>query len=109
MNTTELIEAARKHTGLSDFGDPKALEGLDILVKASNEEARLSPAGVMRWRETLTTVLVNRLRIVDYLRQRRIGSAPSRLIVSVVPVRGRPKTNIGFSTGRCSSSGLRLR
>lgn len=70
MNTTDLIDAARKHTGLSDFGDPKALEGLDILVKASNEEARLSPAGAMRWRETLTTVLVNRLRIVDYLKRK---------------------------------------
>ncbi len=70
MNTTDIIDSARKATGLSDAGDPKALEGLEILVKASNEEARLSPTGAMRWRENLIGILANRLRIVDYLKKK---------------------------------------
>ena len=67
MNTAEILDSARKATGLSDFGDAKALEGLDVLIRASNEEARLSPAGAMRWKETLTSTAISRLRIVDYL------------------------------------------
>ena len=70
MKAADIIEAARKLTGLSDHGDPKAIEGLKVLVMASVEEARLSPAGMMRWRETLTGIMVNRLRIVDYLKKK---------------------------------------
>jgi hypothetical protein len=70
MNTTDLLDSARKATGLSDFGDPAALEGLEILAKASTEEARLSPAGAFRWRENLIGILCNRLRIVDYLKKK---------------------------------------
>jgi hypothetical protein len=70
MNTKDLLETAKKATGLSDFGDPAALEALEILVKASTEEARLSPAGAMRWRENLVSILCNRLRIVDYLKKK---------------------------------------
>ena len=67
LSATHILDAARKATGLSDFGDPKALEGLERLVEASNGEARLSAAGGYRWMETLIGIAVNRLRIVDYL------------------------------------------
>lgn len=70
MNAAELIDIARRTTGLSDLGDPKAIEGLDILARASTDEARLSPAGAMRWRENLIGILCNRLRIVDYLKRK---------------------------------------
>lgn len=70
MNTADIIESARRATGLSDLGDPKALEGLEVLVRASNDEARLSPAGAMRWKETLIGIAINRLRIVDYLKRK---------------------------------------
>ena len=39
---------------------------------------------------------------------RRAGSEASRLITSVVPVRGRPNTNNGFSMGASRSSGCCL-
>jgi hypothetical protein len=42
-------------------------------------------------------------------KQRRPGSALSRLMVSVVPVRGRPNTKSGRSIGRSSNSGCSLR
>ncbi|MDP9140975.1 MAG: sulfotransferase [Pseudomonadota bacterium] len=69
MNAAELIAIASKTTGLTDLGDPKAVEGLEVLARASTDEARLSSAGVMRWRENLIGILCNRLRIVDYLKK----------------------------------------
>lgn len=69
MNTAELIEKAKKATGLSDLGDPKALEGLEVLAKAASEEANLSPAGGARFAETIYSILCNRLRIVNYLKK----------------------------------------
>jgi hypothetical protein len=69
LNAEELIAKARAATGLTDLGDPAMFEGLKILVKASVEEARLSAAGAPRWEGYLVGILVNRLRIVDYLKQ----------------------------------------
>src|SRR3546814_6775029 len=43
MQAQHIIAAASAATGLSDFGDPAALDGLERLVKSSNEEAQLSP------------------------------------------------------------------
>jgi len=69
MKTDEIIEKARAATGLTDLGDPAMLEGLEILVKASVEEARLSAVGAPRWEANLVGILSNRLRIVDYLKK----------------------------------------
>jgi Sulfotransferase family len=44
------------------------LEGLERLVKASNEEAQLSAAGAPRWQTSVIGTLANRLRIVDHLK-----------------------------------------
>jgi hypothetical protein len=49
MNATDLIDKARAATGLADFGDSTVLEGLEILVRASGQEANLSTAGAQRW------------------------------------------------------------
>src|SRR3546814_21084730 len=38
MQAQHIIAAASAATGLSDFGDPAALDGLERLVKSSNEE-----------------------------------------------------------------------
>ena len=69
MDTAQLIDKASRHTGLSDLGDPRALEGLEILLQSARTQAQLSPAGAMRWQENLFNILCNRLRIVDYLKQ----------------------------------------
>jgi hypothetical protein len=69
MNTGDIIEKARAATGLHELGDPAVLEGLEVLVKASNEEARLSETGAARWQANLVSVLSNRLRVVDHLKQ----------------------------------------
>ena len=69
MELDQIIAKARDATGLSDLGDLAALTGLEILVRASNEEARLSATGAARWEQSLVGTLSNRLRIVDYLKQ----------------------------------------
>jgi hypothetical protein len=69
LNVTDIIDKARIATGLSDLGDPAVLEGLEILVKASTEEAHLSAAGAPRWEANLVDILSNRLLVIDYLKQ----------------------------------------
>ena len=69
MKVADIIDKARAATGLSDLGDPAVLEGLEILVRASNEEAHLSEAGAPRWEANLVSFLSNRLRIVDHLKR----------------------------------------
>lgn len=49
MEVETIIANARAATGLEDLGDPAQLEGLAVLVKASNEEARLSTRGAAMW------------------------------------------------------------
>lgn len=41
----ELIAAAVERTGFEDFGDDSFREGLEILVRALGEEARLNARG----------------------------------------------------------------
>jgi hypothetical protein len=69
MRVDDIIAKARAATGLSDIGDPTALTGLDLLVRASNDEAQLSDVGAGRWESNLVSTLANRLRIVDYLQR----------------------------------------
>jgi hypothetical protein len=69
LQLSDIIEKARAATGLTDLGDPAVLDGLELLVKASNEEANLSAAGAPRWEANLVGILSNRLRVVDYLEQ----------------------------------------
>jgi len=60
-----LLERAQRSTGLSDFGDPAFREPLSRLLRAYEEESRLSPVGrVIAQRDTLRT-LENRLHLVE--------------------------------------------
>lgn len=69
MRVDEILAKAKSATGLSDFGDPSALEALDVLVQATNAEADLSEAGAQRWEGMLINNAMIRLRIIDYLKQ----------------------------------------
>jgi len=67
VEVEQIIANARAATGLTDLGDPAMLEGLEVLVRASNEEASLSERGAPMWEASITAYLTNRLKIVDYL------------------------------------------
>jgi Sulfotransferase family len=68
LDTETLLTAARDQTGLSDFGDPTFREGLEVLVKALNSEAKLTEAGEGRVAASITATLAQRLQVEDYLK-----------------------------------------
>jgi len=56
-----LMDAARAHTGLSDFGDPWFETPLQVLLEAIAGQARLNPAGQWAARQQFVKVLADRL------------------------------------------------
>ena len=69
LDVGALVAAAQRKTGLSDFGDGRHREALEVLVTSINAEARLTPVGCLIQRSRLVGALVQRLRIEDLLRQ----------------------------------------
>jgi hypothetical protein len=65
----DLLEAARAGTGLDDFGDDSFREGLERLVRALRDEAKLSALGQDVMRGRIVMLLENRLRIEDWYRR----------------------------------------
>lgn len=71
LDTRKLVAAARRKTGLSDFGDEWFLEPLDMLVRSINREARLTPVGMAVQKTRIVSALSVRLRV-----ERLIGRRP---------------------------------
>ena len=69
LDVDALRAAARRKTGLDDFGDDGHLRALEVLVESINDEARLTPTGRLLQRSRLTGALVQRLRIADLLQR----------------------------------------
>ncbi|MYC18809.1 MAG: sulfotransferase [Gemmatimonadales bacterium] len=64
-----MVAAARRRTGLSDFGDEWFLEPLEVLVESINAEARLTPLGATIQRARIVSALAIRLRAARLLRE----------------------------------------
>jgi Sulfotransferase family len=62
ISADDLLEQARRDTGLSDFGDLTFDEGLRVYVDALNREARLNRLGMITVRTEIVRMLSNRLR-----------------------------------------------
>lgn len=88
--TAQLLQAAREATGLSDFGEPSFHEGLDILVKSLNHEARLNAMGEGGFTAQLTDHLVQRLQVEDWFV--RHPEIDDELIVAPLIGLGLPRT-----------------
>lgn len=58
-----LLNAARRKTGLDDFGDPSFRDRMRLLIDALEHEARLNPFGRFIVRQNLVRFLENRLKI----------------------------------------------
>ena len=69
LHSGRMIAAARRRTGLSDFGDEWFLEPLEILVESINAEARLTPLGATIQRSRIVSALAIRLRAEHLLRR----------------------------------------
>lgn len=64
-----LLESARKRTGLRDFGDLSFLPRLRLLIDALNNEADLNPIGRLMQRQSLSSILRDRLYLQDLLKR----------------------------------------
>jgi hypothetical protein len=65
LNADSLIAAARRKTGLQDFGDASFRAGLEVLTRALDTEAHLHPLGRLIMRQRLIGLLVVRLKAQD--------------------------------------------
>lgn len=70
LDIDRMIAAARRKTGLSDFGDAWFLEPLAVLVRSINAEARLTPLGARIQAARIVSALSIRLRAEALLRRR---------------------------------------
>ena len=65
----DLIDVARDQTGLDDFGDDSFREGLEVLVRSLQHEAKLSAVGQEVMRGRIVGLLAQRLEIEDWFRR----------------------------------------
>jgi hypothetical protein len=65
----EVIAAAVQRTGLEDFGDDSFREGLEILVRALEDEARLNARGEAFVYDRIGLHLAQRLQVEDWYRR----------------------------------------
>ena len=63
LSANELLTEARRLSGLDNYGDMSFKEGLEVLVKSTNEEAGLTAEHEALFKQQLLRVLVNRLRM----------------------------------------------
>lgn len=68
LSVAKLVQAARKKSGLSDFGDEWFLQPLSVLVDAINSEANLTPLGKLIQKSRLESALCVRLRVQALLK-----------------------------------------
>jgi hypothetical protein len=85
-----LLNAARRHTGLDDFGDDGFREPLRRLIDSLNREARLNLAGKLAARHEILQLLINRLHLQ---RDRRAHpEIAAQAIVKPLFIIGLPRT-----------------
>jgi len=85
-----LEDAARRATGLADFGPDDHREGLACLLEACERESRLTPAGRATIEEQVVTGLSGRLRSEDGFR--RFPASAEAPIVRPILIVGMPRT-----------------
>jgi hypothetical protein len=67
MDAQGIVAAARRETGLIDYGDEAIIAGLTVLTEALEREARLTERGKAIAEKTLIDALAGRLRVEDHL------------------------------------------
>jgi hypothetical protein len=77
IDAEAMMAAARRRTGLGDFGDDAFREGLGVLVDAFHAQDNANAFGRIFFREYCTGLLVNRLKIqADWTRHPDIRGVP---------------------------------
>jgi len=70
LDAESLCDAARRKTGLNDFGDPPIEPALSVLTSSLEQEADLHPLGRFLMRMHLQGLLETRLRLIELWRGR---------------------------------------
>jgi hypothetical protein len=65
----DLCDEARAQTGLADFGEDSYTEGLDMLLRALRDEARLNERGEAFLHQRIVGYLSQRLQVEDWYRR----------------------------------------
>ncbi len=102
-----LLAAARRRTGLEDFGDASFHEPLRILLRSIEDEARLHPIGRLITRTRIVSALATRLRLEE-LARRHPAIAAEPLTRPIVIV-GLPRTGTTFLHRLLASDASRIR
>lgn len=69
LDATELIDAARQRTGHDDFGEDSWREGLEVLLRALDDDVDLDEIGEQVFADQITGHLANRLQVEHWHRQ----------------------------------------
>ena len=69
IDADRMLANARRRTGVEDLGDEGCLTALRVLVRAINEEAELTPTGVLLQKQRIEGALANRLRAQQMLKR----------------------------------------
>ncbi|MFK8050021.1 MAG: sulfotransferase [Halioglobus sp.] len=67
LDEDSLLAAARKQTGLNEFGDERFLEPMRLLLDSLENEAELNPLGRFMNRMSIVRLLKNRLYVHDLI------------------------------------------
>ena len=90
LSPDALVAAARRRTGLHDFGAEDFREGLQVLTAALDGEAQLTTIGRVAARKRLLSLLETRLLLVEH--RRRVPAIADEQIVRPLFVLGLPRT-----------------
>ncbi|MGV0643335.1 sulfotransferase family protein [Mycolicibacterium sp. XJ879] len=69
FDVDDLMASAVELAGCDEFGSDDFREGLTVLCASASDEAQLNELGVMAVRQNLIGGLVNRLKVLDWVRQ----------------------------------------
>jgi hypothetical protein len=97
MDGRELIERARTQTGLEDFGGEGFRDGFDRLIGALDAEAQLHDLGRQVATHLVVRLLVNRLRVTDWLH--RHPEIEQQEVPAPIFVLGLPRTGTTALSG----------
>ena len=99
LDPGSLLDAARKNTGLKDFGPYDFHEGLLRLTSSLEKEAQLTTLGRVAARQRLVGLLETRLRLID-----RLPAIKDEVIARPIFVLGLPRTGTTVLYGMLASN-----
>lgn len=90
LNEEKMLAAARKKTGLSNFGDEAFREGLRVLIDSLEKEANLNTMGRLVASGQINDLLSNRLKMVEY--RKKHPEIEQQKITQPLFIAGLPRT-----------------